>query len=364
MKERAEEITRAQGPRRPRAQAWARRHPRHRVRGAAAPTRARPRRRVACGRRRRSTRSHELARRRLRRPAPTPIGSTARTGSSARSSTASSSTTSSRRTRSRPTSTRASAWRGCSATATAPSAPRSSASRPSTASTSARSARIHERLFFAPLLETLAGHRRRSRPRRPRNASPRSASPTSSARAPRCASSPTGSPAARGSCSELLPVILEWLSETPDPDLGLLQLRRLVEGPARSASLAVTFRDAPGRGRARRATSSGPAGSSATRCAGTPSSSTPSTTTTRSRPRATRAELVADAFDTLEWRGDEEQRREGLRRFKRRELLRIATRDLLGLRARSKRPSASSRCWRRRASRPRWRRSARRSRSR
>src|SRR5262249_54401460 len=40
--------------------------------------------------------------------------------------------------------------------------------------------------------------------------------------------------------------------------------------------------------------------------------------------------LVADGFDTLEWRGDEEQRREGLRRFKRRELLRIATRDLLG----------------------------------
>ena len=39
---------------------------------------------------------------------------------------------------------------------------------------------------------------------------------------------------------------------------------------------------------------------------------------------------MADAVDTLEWRGDEEQRREGLRRFKRRELLRIATRDLLG----------------------------------
>ena len=45
---------------------------------------------------------------------------------------------------------------------------------------------------------------------------------------------------------QLLPVILEWLSTSPDPDLGLLQLRRLVEGPARSASLATTFRDAPG----------------------------------------------------------------------------------------------------------------------
>ena len=46
--------------------------------------------------------------------------------------------------------------------------------------------------------------------------------------------------------------------------------------------------------------------------------------------RRRRAELVDDALETLEWRGDDEQRRAGLRRFKRRELLRIATRDLLG----------------------------------
>ena len=39
---------------------------------------------------------------------------------------------------------------------------------------------------------------------------------------------------------QILPLVLEWLSTTPDPDLGLLQLRRLAEGPARSASLATT----------------------------------------------------------------------------------------------------------------------------
>ena len=182
---------------------------------------------------------------------PTPTASTARTGSSAPSSTASSSTTSSRptlipsdehariapgtgaRLPRRPGTHRARALRG-----RAPRAPTRGARHPR-----------------APVLRAAPrdprGHRRRCRPRRPRNASPRSASPTSSARAPRCASSPTGSPAAPASCSELLPVILEWLSETPDPDLGLLQLRRLAEGPARSASLATTFRDAPGRGRAR-----------------------------------------------------------------------------------------------------------------
>ena len=47
---------------------------------------------------------------------------------------------------------------------------------------------IHEKLFFAPLLDTLAGAGR-SRPPRPRNASLRSGSRTSSAPAKRCASS-------------------------------------------------------------------------------------------------------------------------------------------------------------------------------
>ena len=45
---------------------------------------------------------------------------------------------------------------------------------------------------------------------------------------------------------QLLPLLLEWCSESPDPDLALLQLRRLAEGPARSANLATVFRDTPG----------------------------------------------------------------------------------------------------------------------
>ena len=45
---------------------------------------------------------------------------------------------------------------------------------------------------------------------------------------------------------QLLPCSSEWLSETPDPDLGLLQLRRLAEGrPGRRRSRS-TFRDSPG----------------------------------------------------------------------------------------------------------------------
>ena len=44
---------------------------------------------------------------------------------------------------------------------------------------------------------------------------------------------------------QLLPVVLSWLSTTPDPDLGLLQLRRLTEGYTRSSAVARTFRETP-----------------------------------------------------------------------------------------------------------------------
>ena len=48
------------------------------------------------------------------------------------------------------------------------------------------------------------------------------------------------------------------------------------------------------------------------------------------RAEATRDELVDEALDTLDWREDDAGRRAGLRRFKRRELLRIGARDVLG----------------------------------
>jgi len=186
---------------------------------------------------------------------------------------------------------------------------------------------IHERLFFAPILQTLAG----------------SGSLPALAAAERLAAFGFADVAqtraalrelARGLTrrsrvmQQLLPVILDWLSGTPDPDLGLLQLRRLAEGPARSASLAVTFRDSPG---------------AAERTCVLLGSSRLVGDALRRQPEfveeladdeelageKTREELVAGAVDTLAWRADEEQRRDGLRRFKRRELLRIAARDLL-----------------------------------
>src|SRR5207248_3678081 len=104
---------------------------------------------------------------------------------------------------------------------------------------------IHERLFFAPLLETLAG----TGPLSPQAAEERLAAfGFSDVERTRAAVRELADGLTRRSrlMQELLPVILEWLSETPDPDLGLLQLRRLAEGSARSALLFSTFRDAPG----------------------------------------------------------------------------------------------------------------------
>lgn len=44
---------------------------------------------------------------------------------------------------------------------------------------------------------------------------------------------------------QLVPLLLDWLSESPDPDLGLLGLRRLATGPHRRAQLSALFRESP-----------------------------------------------------------------------------------------------------------------------
>ena len=44
---------------------------------------------------------------------------------------------------------------------------------------------------------------------------------------------------------QILPLLLGWLSESPDPDLGLLNLRNLFDDPRRSAALTRAFRESP-----------------------------------------------------------------------------------------------------------------------
>jgi glutamate-ammonia-ligase adenylyltransferase len=188
---------------------------------------------------------------------------------------------------------------------------------------------IHERLFFAPILETLAGTGHLT----PEAAEARLAAfGFVDADHTRTALRDLTQGLTRSSrvMQQLLPVILDCLSATTDPDLGLLQLRKLAEGPTRASVLAATFSEMPG------------AAERACRVLG--SSRLVGDLLLR-RPEVVeqlgddewagrthdREELVETALRTLQWRPDDDARRAGLRRFKQGELLRIAARDLLGL---------------------------------
>jgi glutamate-ammonia-ligase adenylyltransferase len=188
---------------------------------------------------------------------------------------------------------------------------------------------LHEKLFFAPILDTLSGAGALS----PAATEERlGAFGFSDVERTRDALRELGAGLTRHSrvMRQLLPVVLGWLSDAPDPDLGLLQLRRLTEGTARAAALAHTFRETPiAAERACRVLGS-------SRMLGLALHRQPDFLAVLGDDEAlgrehTRAELSAEAVDALVWRDDEVARRAGLRRFKRRHLLRIGARDVLGL---------------------------------
>jgi glutamate-ammonia-ligase adenylyltransferase len=188
---------------------------------------------------------------------------------------------------------------------------------------------IHERLFFAPILDTLAGAGALA----PDAAEERlSAFGFVDATHTRVALRELTRGLSRSSrlMQQLLPVILDWLSTSPDPDLGLLQLRRLVDGPTGGVLLATTFREKPGAAqRACRVLGS-------SRLIGDALLRQPEIIELLGDDDWLTGERTSDelrdvALETLQWRADEQARRQGLRRFKRRELARIAARDLVGL---------------------------------
>jgi glutamate-ammonia-ligase adenylyltransferase len=127
---------------------------------------------------------------------------------------------------------------------------------------------------------------------------------------------------------QMLPLFLDWLSTSPDPDLGLLILRNLLSDPARRALLIDAFRDSPEA--ARRLCCL--AGTS--RLLGEIAQHNPDLVgrlpdAERLRTRD-RSELVDSARNALSWRSDEDVP-SGLRRWKNRHLFGIAARDVLGL---------------------------------
>ena len=188
---------------------------------------------------------------------------------------------------------------------------------------------LHEKLFFAPILDTLSGAGALT----PAAAEERlSAFGFSDIARTRAALRELSAGLARHSrvMHQLLPVVLGWLSDAPDPDLGLLQLRRLTEGAARADALAHTFRETPiAAERACRVLGS-------SRVLGLALHRQPDFLSQLGDDEHlgrehSRAELVSEAVDAVVWRADEPERGAGLRRFKRRHLLRIGARDVLGL---------------------------------
>jgi len=192
---------------------------------------------------------------------------------------------------------------------------------------------IHEKLFFAPLLDTLAGVGALSMQAAQERLI---AFGFRDVQQTRAALEELTSGLTRRSrvMQQLLPAILGWLSDAPDPDLGLLALRRLTEGYTRSSTLARRFRDSPiaAERTCRILGSSRVLGAALYREPSFVDALADDSSGANSVlvDETTRDELIAEALDALDWREDDAGRRSGLRRFKRRHLLRIGTRDVLG----------------------------------
>ncbi len=129
--------------------------------------------------------------------------------------------------------------------------------------------------------------------------------------------------------AQLLPLVLDWLSAAPDPDLGLLGWRALATGRHRRDQLTAVCRESAAAARALcTLMGTGPLFVRAFEHHPDALSGLADGSLLADRPAP---ELRQWAARALSWRTGSESRAEGLRHWKSAELLRIATRDVLGL---------------------------------
>lgn len=195
---------------------------------------------------------------------------------------------------------------------------------------------IHERLFFRPLLEAFSRVG-------PEGAGPGAGVMTATAVRDRLAAFGfSDADRTRAALDELtrgltrssrlmqqmLPLVLEWLSESPDPDLGLLGLRLLVASRHQRGRLVVTFRESPETAR-RLCLLLG-----TSRLLLDPIRHNPELISDMGSDRSLaprdRDELRERSEAAVGWRAGFDQRQEALRRFKETETVRIVARDVLG----------------------------------
>jgi len=126
---------------------------------------------------------------------------------------------------------------------------------------------------------------------------------------------------------QLLPLLLDWLSRSPDPELRLVMLRNLLGAPQRTSVLVEAFRESPDAARAL-CTVLGTSQLLGDILQHNPDLVSRLPHEARLRTHA-RAELVASAATTALWRDEATDQQDALRRWKDRNLLGIAARDVL-----------------------------------
>jgi [glutamine synthetase] adenylyltransferase / [glutamine synthetase]-adenylyl-L-tyrosine phosphorylase len=187
---------------------------------------------------------------------------------------------------------------------------------------------IHERLYFRPLLEAFAG----AEGRLTVEAAETRLAAFGFADAERTRQAVTeltrGLTRSSRLMHQFLPLLLGWLADTPDPDAGLMALRALATGPQRSGELVRAFRESPQSAR-RLCTLVGTSPVLAGLLRHNPDLVPDLGDDEAIAPRP-KAKLLEKATTALAWR-DPASRVARLRRFKEREILRIAARDVLDL---------------------------------
>lgn len=186
---------------------------------------------------------------------------------------------------------------------------------------------IHERVYFRPLLESFS----RANPAFGPDAAATRLKAFGFADAHRTQVAVTelthGLNRSSRLMQQFLPVILDWLSRTPDPDLGLLMLRNLLSGVPRTSQLIDVFRDSPEAAQ-RACTLLG-----TSRLVGDILIHNPDLVARLPDAErlltSSRDELVESARTVSMWREDQDDRQLALRRWKERNLLGVIARDVL-----------------------------------
>ncbi len=191
---------------------------------------------------------------------------------------------------------------------------------------------IHQHLFFRPLLDALTGAATDAAPMSEEAVATRlEAFGFTDAKRTRLALRELTKGLTRSSrlMQQMLPLLLGWLSEAPDPDLGLLGLRVLAAGPAQATELATAFRESPEAAR-RLCTLLGTSRRLSETLEHHPDM-IPALGQSDALARRPPEALLLGASAALAWRDHVEDRQLGLLRYKRREELRVAAGDVLEL---------------------------------